>query len=68
MPIVFLAVTSISVFFLAALVFANTRRGLLTAGGVVFFMLLNYYEAGNYLTAFLILGILLSIEYYFSKQ
>lgn len=68
MLMVFLTVTFISVFLLATLVLGNTRRGLLAASGVLLFMLLNYYRAGNYLTALLIAGILLSIEYYFSRQ
>lgn len=68
MPLIFLCITFISVFSLTTALFANTRRGLLAASAVFLIMLLNYYGVGNYLTALLLVGILLSIEYYFARQ
>lgn len=66
-PVVFLLVTFLAVFFIGALLFANTRRGLLAAIGVLIFMGLNFYGAGNYLNAVLLAGLLLAAEYYLSR-
>lgn len=66
--IAFLVVTFLTTFLTAALLFANTRRGLLIALGVIIFMLLNHYEAGNYLNIILVAGILLTTDYYLSKK
>lgn len=67
MPAVFLVITFLGVLFPSSLVFANTRRGLLVAGGVVLFMLFNFLGFGNYLNLILLTGIIISFEYYFSK-
>lgn len=68
LPFVFLVLTFLAVLFTTALVFANTRRGLLIAGGMVVFMVLRYFEIGNYLNLLLLAGLLLSIEYYLSSS
>ena len=67
MPFVFLTLTFLAVLFTTALVFANTRRGLLAAVGITVFMILRYFEIGNYLNLFLLAGLLFSIEYYLSS-
>lgn len=67
-PILFLFITFLATLFTGSLIFANTRRGLLSALGILFFMLLNYYNIGNYLNIVLLVGILFAAEYYFSRQ
>lgn len=67
MPFVFLTLTFLAILFSATLLFANTRRGFLTALGLTAFMLLNFYGIGNYLNLLLIVGVLLAAEYYFSR-
>ena len=68
MPFVFLLISFLVVLFSGALIFANTRRGLLLSLGVVSFMLLRYFEIGNYLNLVLLAGLLLSVEYYLSRE
>ena len=48
--------------------FANTRRGFLTAVGLTIFMLLRYFGIGNLLNLILIIGLALTIEIYFLKS
>lgn len=67
-PIAFLATTLLAVFLTASLLFANTRRGLLTALGIIIIMVLNYYGTGNYLNIVLVTGILLTTDYYLSRR
>lgn len=67
-PSLFLLVTFLAVFLSTALLFANTRRGVLAASGVVIFMILNFYGVGNYLNAILLMGLLLALEYYLSAN
>lgn len=67
-PLVFLLISFTTILFTFALLFANTRRGLLVAVGVVAFMALRYYEIGNYLNLLLLAGVLLSLEYYLSNK
>lgn len=68
MPFLFMFVTFLTCFFASALIFANTRRGLLFSIGVVIFMTLRYFEIGNYLNVLLLSGVILSFEYYFTRQ
>ena len=65
-PLLFLALTFLQVLFITSLIFANTRRGLLTSLGAVSFLITKYYGVGNYLTLLLIIGILVTVEYYLS--
>ncbi len=68
LPLIFIFVTFLTILFTGSLLFASTRRGLLLSLGVVIFMLLRYFEIGNYLNLILLSGILLSIEYYLTKD
>lgn len=67
-PLAFLAITSLVVFFLVSIAFKNTRRGILSSVLVLLLMLMNYYGAGNYLNAILLLGVFLSLDFYLSKR
>lgn len=67
-PLAFLLISFLAVLFTFALLFANTRRGLLVALGVTVFMILRYFEIGNYLNLLLLAGIFLSLEYYLSNK
>ena len=57
-----------SFLFTFSLIFANTRRGVLSAIGFTIFLLLRYFGVGNILNFLLIFGILLSFEIYFSRK
>ena len=48
-------------------IFGNSRRGLLTATGIIFFLILRYLGIGNVINMLLILGACISIELYFTK-
>lgn len=67
-PLAFLTITSLVVFFLVSLILANTRKGILSSVLALLLMLMNYYGAGNYLNAILLLGVFLSLDFYLSKQ
>ncbi|MDO8503706.1 MAG: hypothetical protein Q7S60_03370 [bacterium] len=67
-PFLFLAVVFLTILFTGSLIFANTRRGLLLALGILVFMLLNYYNIGNYLNIALLVGILVTLDYYLSHR
>lgn len=68
LPLLFLVVVVLASLFTGSLIFANTRRGFLLALGILVFMLLNYYNIGNYLNIVLLVGILFAAEYYFSSR
>lgn len=53
-------------FFTFAVVWGNTRRGLLTAAGLTLFFLLRIFGLGNPLNLLLILGILIAVDRYFN--
>lgn len=55
-----------AVFFTAALLWGNSRRGLLTAAGLTVFLLLRIFGLGNSLNLVLILGILIAVDRYFN--
>jgi hypothetical protein len=55
-------------FLTASLIFANSRRGLITALGVIAFLLLRSYQLGNLLNIGLLLGILISLNLYLAKH
>ena len=67
-PLAFLTITSLGIFFLVSLIFKNTKRGILSSVLVLLLMLMNYYGAGNYLNAILLLGVFLSLDFYLSKR
>lgn len=67
-PFLFLTIVSLTTLFTGSLIFANTRHGFLLTLGILIFMLLNYYNIGNYLNIVLLVGILFAVEYYCSRQ
>jgi len=44
--------------------FANTRRGVISAVGLALFLILRFFGVGNILNLLLIAGIAISIDYY----
>lgn len=48
--------------------FANTRRGFIAAMSTVLFLFLRYLGIGNVVNFLLILGLAITIEFYFSKK
>lgn len=57
-----------ALFFTFSIVFINSRRGLLTSLGVTIFIILRYFGLGNILNLFLITGICIALDLYFSKK
>ncbi|MBI2035042.1 MAG: hypothetical protein HYT11_04885 [Candidatus Levybacteria bacterium] len=68
MPLLFLLIVFLTALFTGSLIFANTRRGVLLSLGILVFMLLNYYNIGNYLNLALLAGILVTLDYYLSHR
>ncbi len=64
----FLAFILLTLMFSFSLVFANTRRGLITSISVVFFLILRYLGIGNIINFFLLFGLAITIELYFFKN
>ena len=57
-----------AIFLTAALVLANSRRGLLMASWLIAFLLFRYYELANGLNLLLLTGIVFSLEIYLHKN
>ena len=53
-------------FFTLAILWGNSRRGLLCAAGLTLFLLLRLFELGNVLNLLLILGIVIAVDRYFN--
>ncbi|KKU22573.1 MAG: hypothetical protein UX88_C0019G0003 [Candidatus Woesebacteria bacterium GW2011_GWC2_47_16] len=66
-PIFFLLVF-LAFLFSFSLLFAHTRRGLVAAGAAALFLILRYLGVGNVLNLFLIAGLAVTAELYFSKN
>ncbi len=64
----FFSLFFVAIFLASALILANSRRGALVAAGLTLFLLFRYYQLANALNLILLLGILVSIEAYFSKK
>lgn len=56
-----------SFLFMFSLLFASTRRGLITSLSLTLFSVLLYLGVGNILNIFLILAIAICVEVYFSR-
>lgn len=63
----FFIIFFLAVFFPTTLVFASPRRGFLVAFGLLIFLLFRFLGIGNILNATLLLGIILSVEFYLSR-
>jgi len=66
--IAFCVLLFIAVFLAAALIFANSRRGLIAAFFVILFLLFRHYQVGNLLNLLLLLAIFIALELYFSQH
>jgi hypothetical protein len=64
---VFFLVLFLALLFSFSTIFANARRGLITALGLVLFLIMRYFGVGNIINFLLILGVGISIEIYFTK-
>lgn len=64
--VVFYLLLFLSVFLTSALIFANSRRGFFTAFFVILFFFFRQHQIANILNLFLLVGILISLEIYFS--
>lgn len=57
-----------AILFTTSIIFANTRRGIITASTLTLFLILRYLGIGNILNLLLVLGLALAIEYYFHRS
>lgn len=57
-----------ALFLTTALVFANSRRGFLTAAAVICFLIFRYYQLANILNLLLLFGLFLCLELYLTKR
>jgi len=57
----------LATFLTAALIFANSRKGLLIALFLILFLLFRYHHLANVLNILILAGIFISLEVYFSK-
>ena len=57
-----------TLFLTSALLFANSRRGLITALFFVLVLIFRYYQIGNFLNLMILLAIFVALELFFSKQ
>jgi hypothetical protein len=64
----FFAGLFMALLFTFSLIFANSRRGIVTAIALTFFLLLMYFGVGNILNLILIVAIAVCIELYFSLK
>ena len=67
LPLFFL-VAFFSLFFTFSIIFINSRRGLISAIGMVIFIILRYFGLGNILNFFLLAGVCITAEVYFSRN
>jgi len=64
----FLVLVYVATMFTFSIIFAQTRRGIITASALTLFLILRYLGIGNVLNLLLILGLSLAIEYYFNRS
>jgi hypothetical protein len=64
---IFCLLLFLATFLTAALIFANSRRGLLIALFLILFLLFRYHHLANILNILILAGIFISLEIYFSK-
>lgn len=57
-----------ALFLTSALIFANSRRGLMTALLIIFVLIFRYYQIGNLLNLLLLLAIFVALELYLSQR
>ncbi|OGM11659.1 hypothetical protein A2Z22_02560 [Candidatus Woesebacteria bacterium RBG_16_34_12] len=62
----FLTLVFFAILFTFSILFANSRRGLLTASGLTIFLILRYFGVGNILNLLLLTAFVITIELYLS--
>jgi len=58
----------LALFFTLSIIFINTKKGLIFSLGIICFFILRLFGLGNVLNVFLILGLLLAFNYYFTHH
>jgi len=66
--IAFFLLLFLASFLTLALIFANSRRGFITALGLICFLILRFYQLGNVLNLVLLGGILVTLNLYLAKR
>jgi hypothetical protein len=57
-----------ALFLTSALIWANSRRGFITALFFILVLVFRYYQIGNLLNLILLLAIFIALEIYFTKR
>ncbi|MCJ7805321.1 hypothetical protein MUP46_01625 [Patescibacteria group bacterium] len=65
---VFFFMVILSLLFTLSILFANTRRGIITTLCVMIFLILRYFGIGNILNLLFIFALGGTIEFYFSRK
>ena len=66
--IMFYVLLFLALFLTTALLFANSRRGLITTLFIITALTFRYYQIGNLLNLSLLLAIFIALELFFTKQ
>lgn len=64
----FLIVSFLALFFTISTVLINTRRGLIISTGLIIFSILRIFGIGNILNLILLIGLVVTLEFYLSKN
>lgn len=64
----FLILSFLALFFTGSTLFIHTRRGLLIASALTVFLILRILGVGNILNLFLLAALVVTVEFYFSKN
>jgi len=58
----------LALFFTLSIIFNNTSRGFLVSIGIILFLILRLHDLGNLLNVFLIVGLILALEFLFTSK
>lgn len=64
----FFVIIFLAILFTSSLLFANSRRGLITSSSIFLFLILSYLGVGNILNLILLVAIAVTIELYFGSR
>lgn len=64
----FFVIVFLAILFTSSLVFANSRRGLITSISLCFYVILMYLGVGNILNLILLVAIAVTVELYFGSR
>jgi len=66
--LVFFSPLFLACFLTLSIILVNSRRGFLSALGIIVFLILRLHELGNLLNLFLVAGFIAAADYYFTQK